>query len=245
MRRSALLLIAAALFAVAPRASAEETVDEQRAPSSAASVEVSGRHSGHSEHVPTWDDINWMYGMFGEREGVEPSLLFRPKGMPAPFGIWILDALVLYGFLYRIAKKPVREALKNRKTSILRGMEEAARMKRDAEVRLADYEEKLATIEHEVERVRREMREASETERAHILQEARARRASMEEDAKRLVEQELAAAADTVKAEMIASAMRSAQATIRERLRTEDQQRLADEYLAGLGRSGSALRGRA
>ena len=41
------------------------------------------------------------------------------------------------------------------------------------------------------------------------------------------------------------AAMKSAAGAVKERLRPEDQQRLADEYLAGLGKAGAALRGRA
>jgi F-type H+-transporting ATPase subunit b len=201
-----------------------------------------GAHEGH--HVPTFDDINWIYGIFGEKEGVEPSLLFRPKGMPAPFGIWIFDAALLYAFLISKTKKPLREALRNRKASILRGMDDAARMKREAEVRLQEYEDRLARIEEEVERVRRETRETTEAERTRILAEARARRERMEADAKALVAQELAAAADTIKGKMIAGALSSAVATIKAQVGADDQQRLADEYLAGLGRAGGALRGR-
>ena len=117
-------------------------------------------------------------------------------------------------------------------------------MKREAEVRLQEYEDRLARIEEEVERVRRETRETTEAERTRILAEARARRERMEADAKALVAQELAAAADTIKGKMIAGALSSAVATIKAQVGADDQQRLADEYLAGLGRAGGALRGR-
>jgi F-type H+-transporting ATPase subunit b len=203
-----------------------------------------GEH-GDGGHVPHFSDINWFYGWFGEKEGVEPSLAFRPKGMPAPFGMWLANAALLYGFLIRVAKKPLRKALKDRKANILRGIDEAARMKRDAEARLADYEAKLGHIEEEVERVRREMREAAEAERVKILAEARARRERMEKDAQLLVAQELAAAREGLKAEMVKAAMSSAVGTIASHLKPDDQQRLADEYLAGLAKSAGALRGRA
>ena len=68
-------------------------------------------------------------------------------------------------------------------------MEEAARMKSDAEKSLAEYEQKLASIDQEIERVRREMRAAGESERVRILADARARRERMERDARLLVEQ--------------------------------------------------------
>lgn len=243
--RARILALAVALVAL-PVSAADEHEHGSTHPATetaeAQGHEGHGAHEGH--HVPTFDDINWIYGIFGEKEGIEPSLLFRPKGMPAPFGVWIFDAVLLYAFLIAKTKKPLREALKNRKTTILRGMDDAARMKREAEVRLQQYEDKLAHIDEEVERVRREMREAAETERTRILAEARARRERMEADAKALVAQELAAAAETIKAKMIAGALSSAVSTLKATVAAEDQQRLADEYLAGLGHAGGALRGR-
>jgi len=237
MRAWHALLLGGLLFAAAPALAAQEP-----APDAVEHAE----HGEHAEHaVPTLDDINWFYGWFGEREGVAPSFAFRPKGMPSPFGVWLLDAAVLYAFLFRVAKKPLRNALKNRKATILRGMDEAARMKRDAERRLVQYEEKLSRIEEEVERVRREMRESAEAERVRILADARARRERMEQDAQLLVQQELAAARDSLRGEMVAAAMSSAAQAVKGRLKADDQQRLADEYLAGLGTAGSQLRGRA
>ena len=153
---------------------------------------AAGGHDAH--HAPTFDDVNWYYGILLEREGVEPSLWFRPKGMPVPFLGFVLNAAVLYAILYRFAKKPVSEGLAKRKANIERGMREAAEHKADAARRLGDYEGKLSTIEKEVERVRRDMREAGELERVRVLSDARARRERMERDARLLVEQEFAAA---------------------------------------------------
>jgi F-type H+-transporting ATPase subunit b len=165
--------------------------------------------------------------------------------MPAPFGLWILNALVLYGVLIKMVRPKLQTALKNRKTSILRGMDEAARMKREAETRLGEYEERLERIDQEVERVRREMREGAEAERVRILAEAKTRRTRMEEDAKLLVAQELAAASAQMREDLIRAALKSAVATVQAGLRPEDHQRYADEFLSGLGKSGAALRGRA
>jgi F-type H+-transporting ATPase subunit b len=227
-----LLAVAPGVASAAPEGEVEHTAHH--------ATEAHGEH-----HAPTFDDINWIYGWFGERDGVEPSILFRPKGMPAPFGVFILDAIILYGFLIRAAKKPVREALANRKANIMRGIEEASRMKQDAERRLAEYEKKLASIDQDVERVRREMREDAEAERAHILAEARLRREGMEQDAQALVAQELAAARESLTGDLVAAAMKAATQALSERLRPEDHQRLSEEYLAGLAKAGGSLRGRA
>lgn len=220
-----------------------EQATEHGAPGQGAEIAGHGEeHAAH--HVPHFSDINWFYGLFGEREGVEPSIAFRPTGMPAPFGAYILNAALLYGLLYRFAKKPVAEGLKTRKAKILKGMEEAARMKADAEKSLAEYEQKLASIDQEIERVRREMRAAGESERVRILADARARRERMERDARLLVEQELAATRETLAAELVKAAMKSATVALRERMTAGEQQRLADEFLTGLPKAGAALRGR-
>jgi F-type H+-transporting ATPase subunit b len=246
--RLAALLFTAALVALPLGARAEEPHDHgsHAADGEHHSHAADGEHHSHAahgeHHVPTFGDINWFYGMLGEREGVEPSVLFRPKGMPAPFGAWLLNAALLYGVIIRYAKKPLANALKNRKTGILRGMNEAKRMRKDAESRLADYESKLEHIEDEIERVTKEMREAAATERLAVLKEARERRERMERDARLLVEQELAAANDGMKRELVSQALASATESLKTRLTEEDNRRLADEYLAGLKQAGSSLR---
>jgi F-type H+-transporting ATPase subunit b len=163
--------------------------------------------------------------------------------MPAPFGAYLLNAAVLYFILYRFLKKPVSDGLKNRKASILKGMEEASRMRKDAEARLADYESKLAQIDQEIERVRREMREDGQAERARILAEARVRRERMERDARLLVEQEFAAVREQLSKELVAASFRSAASALKNRITADDQQRIAEEYLTGIQKAGPGLRG--
>lgn len=247
MGRSLAMLLCVGLLATASTVSAQPKAEHATAHAEQAAKQVE-HGSAEEEHAPTFDDINWIYGWFGEREGVEPSLAFRPKGMPAPFAVWILDALLLYGFLFRVAKKPVREALQHRKANIMRGMEEAGRMKRDAERRLEEYEKKLASIDEEVARIRREMREDAEAERQRILSDARGRRERMEREARQLVEQELAAAREDLTRELVAQAMKSATEALKQRMRPEDQERLGEEFLTGLASRGPSLalgRGRA
>jgi F-type H+-transporting ATPase subunit b len=197
------------------------------------------------EHVPTIEDFNWYYGLLSEKEGVEPNLLFRPKGMPVPFLGLLFDSLILYWLLYRFFGKGVREGLKKRKEGILRGMEEAAKMRREAEGQLKTYEDKLAGVEQDVARLRKEMREAATAESNRIIAEAKEQRARMERDAHISVEQEMKAVRERLAAEIVAGALRSAEVTLREKIGDADQQRFGDEYLSGFGSAAASLRGRA
>jgi len=198
----------------------------------------------HEHHVPKFEEYNFFYGFLGEKDDVEPSLLWRPVGTPVPFAAMLLNSAVLYWLLVRFAKKPLAAALKSRKASILRGMEEAGQMKKEAEARLADYEQKLATVDQEIERVRADMRAAGQSERKRILAEAKEKRARMERDAQTLIGQELKSAREGLLAEMSRAALRSAETTLRAKITLGDQARLAEDYLAGIKNAASALRGK-
>jgi F-type H+-transporting ATPase subunit b len=235
----ALALLGAALGVAAP-ALAEPQGQADHAPAADAHVEVNGEghaeaHGEHEEHAPTFDDINWAYGFLGEKDHVQPSLLWRPKGMPVPFGAIALNAAILYWLLIKFGKKPIGDALRARKLGIMKGMEDAARMKAEAEASLAKYQKQLDEIEQEVARIRREMKESGEAESTRILSEAKERRARMERDARTLID----LLRDTVRA-----AVKSAEATLVSKIGDADRQRLGDEFLASVKASGAALRGR-
>jgi len=201
--------------------------------------------AGDEEHkVTKLEDYNLYYGFLGERDDVEPSILWRPKGTPVPFGAMLLNSAILYYLLVRFAKKPIAEALKSRKSTILRGMEEAGKMKSDAEAQLAQYEQKLATLDQEIERVRSDMRSAGESERKRILAEAKEKRTRMERDAHTLISQELKAAREDLTGEMARTALRSAETALRSKITAADQTRLADEYLGSIKNAATALRGK-
>jgi F-type H+-transporting ATPase subunit b len=198
----------------------------------------------HAEHG--LGQINWMNGFIGESEKAHPSspwepTLFRPKGTPPPMGAMFINTAILFYLLGRYGAPKVSQALKKRKLTIMQGMDEAARMKEDAAERLADYEAKLERIDEEIERVKREMREAGELERTRILAEAKEKRARMEREAQLLIEQELKAARELLLRETVQSAVTSAEEVLSRQVTTSDHQRLADEYVKGLG---AALGGR-
>jgi F-type H+-transporting ATPase subunit b len=164
--------------------------------------------------------------------------------MPVPFGALALNAAILYWLLIKLGKKPIATALKSRKLGIMKGMEDAAKMKAEAEASLAHYQKKLDDIDQDIERIRRDMKEDGEAESARIVSEAKERRARMERDARTLVEQELKAARESLLRETVRAAVKSAEATLTAKIGQSDQERLGDELLASIKASSAALRGR-
>jgi F-type H+-transporting ATPase subunit b len=231
MRRAFVLLLALGLVAAAPRAARADEEPE----GTVAHAERLQHDAEHEEAEET--EFNWAYGFVGEKEGVEPSLLYRPKGMPPPFLANVINALVLFSIIVVAGKKPITLGLRKRKERIVQGMEEAGRMKAEAAKRLAEYEEKLKHIDREIERVRAEMRDAAQAERRRVLTEAKERRERMERDARLLVEQETKAARETLARETVAAAVKSAQELIARSLAPADHERMGVEFFETVRRA--------
>ena len=193
-------------------------------------------HSSHAEHVPHFSDINWFYGMLWAREGVEPSLLFRPKGMPPPLMATLLNWAVLVVLLVGWAKKRLPAALAKRKATIEASMQEAGRLKDDSARQLAEYQAKLAHLDDDIERIKSEMKRTGEAERERILAEAAERRERIERDARRVIDAEMEATKLTLHHEVIAKAMEIARASIAAQASAKDQDRLFDDALADVKR---------
>jgi F-type H+-transporting ATPase subunit b len=230
---TALVLFSSAALADVPEHPTETPI-EAKAAGQPAEDHGTGEHGdAHGGHGP--GEINWFHGFLGEREGAEPSLLWRPKGMPPPFGAMLLNTAILFYVLGRFGAPKVANALARRKATIMHGMDEAAKMKEDAASRLADYEAKLARIDEDIERVKKDMREAGEAERVRMLAEAKERRARMERDARLLIELELKAAREELVRETVDSAVRSAEERLTKQVTVADQQRIAEHYLKSVG----------
>jgi F-type H+-transporting ATPase subunit b len=185
-----------------------------------------GHGSGH-EAQP----INWAYGLLGERDGVPPSLLYRPSGMPVPFLASVINfgALALLGV--RFGRKPLREGLAKRRETLMREMDEAARLKREAEARLQSYQKRFDKVGDEVERIKTDYAAQARRDRERIVREAEEKRERMRRDAGFLLQQERKAAVERLTERTAEEAVRRAEALLRANVSEADQQRLADEYL--------------
>jgi F-type H+-transporting ATPase subunit b len=194
---------------------------------------ASGHGSGHGggEHH---QEFNWVHGLIGAKEGVEPSLLWRTPDMPTPFAAVLVNTALLFGLLFKFARGPVKKGLADRRQRIMRGIEEASAMKAEAERQLAFYRSKIENLDAEIERVRREMREGAELERKRILEDAAARRIRLEQEARTLIEQELKAVRDELTRETARAALSSARDLLAANTTTDDHRRLCEQYLDSL-----------
>lgn len=215
--------------------------------------EESGHHGeahcpGHGpDDAPHWDKINWWHGMIAvnnekaQAGGFLNQLLWRydnhenpcdEKNEPPPFLAAVLNFGVLVFVLYRFGKKPVGEALLKRKQSIMSEIDNASRLKREAEQRLREYEERIENIETTLTALRAEYASQAQLEKKHVLAEAEERRVRMRRDAEFRIEQELKAARIELLREAVQGATSAAEETIRKRAAQADHDRMAEDYLS-------------
>lgn len=192
-------------------------------------------HDEHgADHVPHFSDINWWNGLIGEKEGVSPSLLWRPPGTPIPLGALLLNTAILFFLIGRFGGPGIRQGLVDRKKRIAGDIERAAEMRREAEGQLAHYEEKLAQMEAEMARIKKEMKEQAELDRGRAIEEATARRLIIEQESKTLIEHELSQARLDATMNAVSGAISAAREEVRRSLNQQDHERLSHDLLGGL-----------
>jgi F-type H+-transporting ATPase subunit b len=185
------------------------------APSAGAKAEAKKEEAENEEPAP----INWFE--FGKETPPYIAMLIN-------FGI-LVAAYYLFG------KKPVLAALQNRRDTIAKEIDEAQRMRREAEARAKTYQAQLEKLEEEMAMARTALVHAGEAERDRIVNEAEAKADRMRKDAEFLVEQELKQIRQDLLRDTVDAAVAAAEELLRKRVTQADQERLAEDYLADLG----------
>jgi F-type H+-transporting ATPase subunit b len=155
-------------------------------------------------------------------------------GRAPPFLAMLVNFALLAGGYYLFGKKPIAAALQVRRDSIAKDIEEAARMRIEAEERAKKYQAKLESLEKEVALAREALVRAGEAERERIVREAEAKAERMRKDAVFLVEQELKQMRLDLWREAVDAAVLAAEELLKSRITAEDHGRLAEDFLAGL-----------
>jgi len=146
--------------------------------------------------------------------------------------IWrTMNFALLAGILIYLLRKPLPKALQSRRQGIKDQLDDLERQKREAERELAEYKERFARLDEEVEKIVAEYIQDGEAAKANIIEEAKAAAEKLQEQAKKNIEHEFQKAKQQLKAEMAEQAVAMAEELIKKDIKHKDQKRLIDEYL--------------
>lgn len=154
-----------------------------------------------------------------------------PKGWVATDTYKVMNFTVLFVALFFLLRKPVAQVLNGRIKGIQDQLDELEVKKKDAEKKLAEYNERLSLLDKEAEKIVAEYIKQGNEAKARILKEAEAEAVKLEEQAKRNIENEFKQAKSKLQEEISEKALLKAEEILKSKITTEDQDRLVDEYL--------------
>jgi F-type H+-transporting ATPase subunit b len=163
-----------------------------------------------------------------------PGHLASPWELFWPF----LNFAMFVALLIHFLRGPVIEYFRARTVRLREALRAGARARQEATTLRASLARDVENLPALSAQLRADMRAAAEVEREHLLALGRKAAERIRADARLLAEQEVVAARQALRAEMIDDAIHQAAALMRRALRPEDQERLVRDFVSSAGAQG-------
>jgi F-type H+-transporting ATPase subunit b len=165
---------------------------------------------------------------------------FASEGGSSPWNTWMLswrviNTLALIAVLVYFLKKPLVTFFSERTAQIQKDLDDAREQRERAEQLIGEYQQKLAGMEKELEKMRAELRKTADAESAKVVANAEKVAVAMIESAKLTAEQEVRKAKIALKNEAVTLAVELAEALVQEKINEDDRQRIVEDYLVKVG----------
>ena len=142
--------------------------------------------------------------------------------------------LLLLGILWKFAWNPILGALEAREEAIQNTIDDAERLRAEAEELIAEHEKKLAEARQEGNRILDEARQAGENMKQDILEKAREEADQVLARAERQIELETEEAIQKIRDQTADLALRAAEKILERSIEESDHRRLTNEAVAEL-----------
>ena len=153
--------------------------------------------------------------------------------------VWINFALFA-GILAYFLREPLLDFLGDRSEKIHQELERIAKLKREIETQLQNYQRRLSLAGQEIDELKKEFQKEGEIEKKNLMQKAQRYSEKIREDGKRMTEQELAKAKLLLKRKTFLLAIDLAKKRLEGEVGPKDQVRLAQWGIQHLQKGGDA-----
>lgn len=143
----------------------------------------------------------------------------------------VMNFSVLAIGLFLLLRKPISQALSSRIEGIKSQLSELEEQKKAAEKELAEFNEKIALLETEAEKIVEEYIKQGNEAKARILEEAASAAEKLEEQARKNIDNEFKQAKLKLQRDITEKAIAKAEELIKSKITSEDQDKLVGEYL--------------
>ena len=164
------------------------------------------------------------------------------KEKPAIVSLVINFGILMIGY-YVLGKKPIAEALKQRRVTIGKAIEDAQSMLGEAKERAKKYQADLKNVDTDAADAKAALIAGGKGEVERMLTDAQEKAERMKRDADRLVEQERKQLHHDLVVETVDLAVKEAAKTLEKSVTAEDHARLAEDLLKELAAAPAAKSG--
>ena len=149
--------------------------------------------------------------------------------------IQVVNFLILIGLLSRFLFKPLQSFLAQRAEGIEKSLAEARLARESAAKAQEEYRGQLLAAQREAAALREQAQREVEAERQRLLKESREEAQRVLEDAKASIETETRRARTALRQEVVTLSLAAAERLLGRAMTTEDQKRLAEQFVRDLG----------
>lgn len=175
-------------------------------------------------------DLSLLMTLGAAAEG--PQLFPKPSDV-----IWtVLNFAVLFFALYKFLYKPLLGAISAREEEINNSLKKAKEDRVEAERLRKDFESQINNAQREAHEIITKATKAATVAKEQIETEARAKAAELLENATKTIEREKTKALAELREEVASLAVAVAGKVIEKNLNNEEQKRLADRFVAEVGK---------
>jgi len=245
-------LMAAALFvssfAVSFFAMNVAFADEAEQPATGESVDSKAHdaNAGHhdpSKHFNFWGPPNEHYGKdalggkYGDGVMIDPhtnEVIPEEEAMSPPFIFMVLNFVILLALLSWKGKPAIQKLAADRHDQIKTALDEAAKLRKQAADKLAEYETRLKDADAEITKMVEGMRVDAEADKQRILEAAERQATQMKRDAEQRIAAEIETARTMLTREVTTAAATATEKILRETMTPNDQQTIVSAFISGV-----------
>lgn len=165
--------------------------------------------------------------------GHEEPMTFMGDWLPRLINFGIIAAIVVY-----FARKPVRDFFVNRSSEIAKSIEDSREARERAVAALVEMEKKVKDFEAETARLVADAQSRGEKDRQALIEEGRKVAQDVQIQVKQGLEIEVQKAKASLAVEASLLSIDLAEGRIKEKISSQDHERMVKEYIAKMGGRG-------
>ncbi|MEM6928182.1 MAG: hypothetical protein AAF602_14715 [Myxococcota bacterium] len=192
-----------------------------------------GGEHGEGEHHVLYtgdDDRDGIANWLDPKNGTTPNEAY----VCGEIGYHAFNLLLFMGLVAYLARRPMLDTFRQRALGIRKGLTDSARDRDEAHQQHQELVARLNTIEQEVETMQVKAQADAKAEEQSLVRRAEEAAVRIGEQAERTIQDEARRARQALREEAVELAVKLAESTLTSQVATDDQQKLAEDFLASL-----------